>query len=404
MMRPGACGGVLLFAAIAASVAAAAAPAAAQGQRAYRDGVKAAEKGDWQAVRDAMTTAIADRAEEKKRYTPHYYLGLAHFELGDCEAALTSWDTSERQGALGKDELAKVRQGRGVCETRRSEQAAATAARGARSALDQAARAAETLRSSVEASIDPQWRSGSPSASARQAAAEERLAAVRRSVEQARAKGDAAGLARGEAEAREVKRELDGLHDEALRLIAERGERVGALRSKADALVASARELLRDTRELEPYPPQVKRKRADLESLLVEFDKSDRDDAYLDGLIARTTFSMQQLKEITASPPRALAKAADSFFAGDYAGTLTQLAALPDDSPRARAHALLLRAAARYYLWVEQGESDGALLAAATADAAAGRGADAGLQPPPALFSPRFVELWNAARPPSAPR
>ena len=400
--------GVRRNAALLATFVIVAAPATAQSQRTYRDGVKAAEKGDWPAVRDAMTAAIADRAEERKRYTPHYYLGLALFELGDCDGALKSWDTSQRQGAIDKDELAKLRQGRGVCDARRNEQAAATAERAALAALaalDRAASAAETLRSAVDDRIDQPWRSGNPSPSTRQAVAEERLAALKRAVEEARTEGDADGLKRAQADAEQVEQELDRLRDEALGFRAEHGKRVGALRAKAEASAADARELLRDTAQLAPYPPQVKRKRADLESLLAEFAKETaRDDAYVEGLIARTAFSIQQLKAVTAGPPAALAKAADAFFAGDYAGTLEQVAALDDDSPRVRAHALLLRSAARWHLWAEQGESDAELLAAATADATECRAIDAALQPPPALFSPRFVEFWSGAPPPPSSR
>jgi hypothetical protein len=380
----------------------AAGPARGQSQRAYRDGVKAAEKGDWSSVQQLMTAAIADRAEEKKRYTPHYYLGLALFELGDCSGALQSWSTSEQQGALGKDELAKVRDGRGVCQARENEQAVAAAQRGAQAALDQAARSSTSLRSAIDSDIEDQWRAGSPSPRNRQAAAEARLESARTLVEQARASGDTAGLARGESEARQAKQQLDALHEEAKRLVAEHGERVGALRSKAAALVTSARELLRSTAELAPYAPQIERKHADLESLVAEVEtKSDRGDDYLDGVISRTTFAMQQLKEAAAPPPRALSQAADSFFGGDYSGVVDQLAAFADESPRTRAHSLLLRSAARYYLWVEQGEGDADLLAAAAADAAESQRVDSGLQPPASLFSPRFLEFWNGARAPA---
>ncbi len=157
---------------------------------------------------------------------------------------------------------------------------------------------------------------------------------------------------------------------------------------------------MRSTAALAPYPPQVKRKRADLESLLAEFDakREDRGDAYLEGLISRTTFSMQQLKDVTAAPPPALEKAADSFFAGDYPGVVEQLATFDDATPRGRAHALLLRSAARYYLWVDGGETDQDLLAAAASDAAACHRENANLRPPATLFSPHFVEFWSGAR------
>jgi hypothetical protein len=90
----------------------------------------------------------------------------------------------------------------------------------------------------------------------------------------------------------------------------------------------------------------------------------------------------------------------DTFFAGDYARVVEMLGTVPNDG-RARAHALLLRSAARYHLWVEQGESDAALLDEAAADAAACRRVNVGLRPPATLFSPRFLEFFASAGAPS---
>src|SRR5260370_33743682 len=35
-----------------------------------------------------------------KPYLPHYYLGLAYFNTGNCEAAVKAWAESERQGSV----------------------------------------------------------------------------------------------------------------------------------------------------------------------------------------------------------------------------------------------------------------------------------------------------------------
>ena len=172
-----------------------------------------------------------------------------------------------------------------------------------------------------------------------------------------------------------------------------------ALRTKLDEVVAAARATLRDTADLAPYPPQVRRRRADLEGVLRELEgsKQSADHDYLEGLSSRLSFSVQQLKEVAAGPPAALSDAADAFFAGDFAKVLARLATVADNPARVRAHSLLLRSAAGYYLWVERGESDQALLAAAAADAVSCRRADAALAPPPTLFSPRFVQFFAAS-------
>lgn len=75
--------------------------------RYYETGVAAAEQGDWEQVEKMMRRAIGEQPEAKRRrmlrkvnYFPHYYLGLARYNQGDCEGALTSWAESERQGAI----------------------------------------------------------------------------------------------------------------------------------------------------------------------------------------------------------------------------------------------------------------------------------------------------------------
>jgi hypothetical protein len=374
-------------------------PVLAQATKAYRDGVKAIEKKDWETAKDLMRSAIAERSEERKRYLPHYYLGVALFELGDCESALGEWQESQRQAALGKEELARMESGRATCRSRREEQALAAAELGARRALEQADQAAGALRAAMGSGNDELWREGDPSLSDRRRDVEARLDSERASLEKARGEEDAAALARGEHSVAGIAKELDALRAEVERRRGEHGERLGSLRSELDDQVAAARALLRETADLAPYPAQMRRRRADLESVLRELEgsKGSADKRYLEGLSSRVSFSAQQLKEAAAPPPAALAGAADAFFAGDFAKVLASLATIADDPARVRAHSLLLRSAAGYYLWIERGESDSALLAAAAADAVSCQRADAGLAPPPTLFSPRYVQFFAAS-------
>ena len=333
-------------------------------------------------------SAIAERSEEKKRYTPHYYLGVALFELGDCDAALGEWQESQRQGVLGREELGRIASGRAACQARQDEKAWSAADLGASRALEQADQAAEALRSAMGSGNDELWRQGSPSLSARQREVETRLESARAMVATARTGRDAGALARGDRAAREIAKELDALRNEAQRLRGEHGERLGSVRTKLDDVVAAARATLKDTADLAPYPQQMKRRRADLEGVLRELEgaKQSADHDYLEGLSSRLSFSVQQLKEVAAGPPAALSDAADAFFAGDFAKVLARLATIADAPGRVRAHSLLLRSAAGYYLWVERGESDQALLAAAAADAVSCQRADAALGPPPTLL------------------
>lgn len=82
---------------------------------AYKEGLKALEDQRWDLAADKMRQALAGRSEESgklikkgyfRKYLPHYYLGVAHYELGDCESALTSWAESEGQGVVTKRDAA----------------------------------------------------------------------------------------------------------------------------------------------------------------------------------------------------------------------------------------------------------------------------------------------------------
>jgi hypothetical protein len=67
-------------------------------------------------------------------------------------------------------------------------------------------------------------------------------------------------------------------------------------------------------------------------------------------------------------PPPVLVDAAVSFFGGDYQRTVSLLEKASFSEPRATAQALLLRAAARYALFMVSGGKDGTLRARAAAD------------------------------------
>lgn len=91
--------------------------------------------------------------------------------------------------------------------------------------------------------------------------------------------------------------------------------------------------------------------------------------------------------------PAPLLDAFRNYLGGRYA----DVAKLNPDAfsdPRARAQALLVRAAARQI----QGELDGSGADAARADIRAVRALNPTLTPDPALFSPRFRSLYNATR------
>ncbi len=96
--------------------------------------------------------------------------------------------------------------------------------------------------------------------------------------------------------------------------------------------------------------------------------------------------------------PRKLRQAADAYFAGDYTAAITLLSESTFNQSKSRAHALLLRAAARYALFLLGGETDYALRGQAADDVAACKVAAPDLVPDEGIFSPRFRDFFAATR------
>jgi hypothetical protein len=79
---------------------------------AYNRGVKAVNAKNYEAGAEALAKAIAEQPMENNiargreigtfAYLPHFWLGIARFQLGDVDAALREWRISEEQGAIAK--------------------------------------------------------------------------------------------------------------------------------------------------------------------------------------------------------------------------------------------------------------------------------------------------------------
>lgn len=95
------------------------------------------------------------------------------------------------------------------------------------------------------------------------------------------------------------------------------------------------------------------------------------------------------------SAPGLLRQAADLYFAGRYAD-LVKVEAQSLADGRARAHTLMLRAAASFSLAEQNG--DQGILDDARRDVRAARAAQASLAPDRAAFSPKFVQFWSSTR------
>lgn len=112
----------------------------------------------------------------------------------------------------------------------------------------------------------------------------------------------------------------------------------------------------------------------------------------------RSQDSSQGSRRLQSAPPP-LRQAIEAFFQGDDAKVLETLGNPQNlGSGVQRAHALMLRAAARYHLYLLGGERDYAQRSAAVEDVLSCRRLAADLTPQAELFSPRFVDFFNGTQ------
>lgn len=374
----------------------------------YKLGLAAVEAENWGLAVEHFRRAAVERPEEKarltkalffRRYLPHYFLGLAYFRMGQCPAAISSWQESERQGVVTRfPEYEQLRGGREECRQRQSETRRAVAE--AEETLARAVSAAERVKG-LSTQMTLSWDASDLALSQRQAEADRLLDRAHQTLRLSLSGDDAEGVERAArlgTEAlqsyRRIEQDADRLQEETLR---RRTELLGALRSAADraANTLSAAAFLR------PYPPLVGRTAAELESLLtrarqVTAESPTREIVELRASLEDTGLRFEAL---IAGPPADLAAAAEAFFGGHYEQTRELLEAVDLSAQRIAIQAHLLRAAALHALYQKGGAIDGQLLAASKSAVAACR--ELGMiRVPAGAFSPRFVaffERWSEA-------
>ena len=177
----------------------------------------------------------------------------------------------------------------------------------------------------------------------------------------------------------------------------------GARRGFEDYLARVRQQLRRIELERNPPPPPPPPPSEDAAEGAIETTGDPSDQSTNPGQTqeaTQTTPSTSPRPKASQPPPADLRRGVELFFMGDYAGTIEALAALDVPgalSPKPRAHGHLLRAAARYALFILGGEQDFSLRGGATDDVLACRAADAELAPGD-MFSPRFRDFFAATR------
>lgn len=405
---------------LVAILLAAAAPAAAQPfLEAYRSGLEAIEQEDWATAERLLETAAGERPESAERllrflhfrpYVPHLYLGIARFRQGDCAGALEAWEEAERRGVAPQVDEAwpTVVDGRTECRRRleRAEEArrSEAALERLRTRIEQAVGEAEDLADEAARPEDRDlWSRGSPPPAERLETARRDLREARRLLEET--DGEPSGADALER-ARELADRAAGAVQEIRAQVEERRRslraRQGTERERLEALRATARRLLDRTEDLAAEVPAVARERDALRDALEGAAGGEELPLVeLERRRGRLATAVARLREISEPPPPELLEAADAYLSGELERALEMLrepALAASDEPRVRAHAALLRAAARFTLWQAGGGADLNLLEAAEEDVRAARAAEPELSPLPQAFSPRFLAFFEANR------
>jgi len=418
-----------LVALLAALVAAGAAPVRAQEfLEAYRAGLDAVERQDWSAAETLMAEAAADRPEASQRlarylyfkpYIPHYYLGLARFRQGDCPGALEAWEESERQDFVRSDADAWgiLTEGRAECAQRREAadraQQVATELEGL---LDRVRRAiAEAAQLAPRAESAGIWREGRPSPADLLDSARQSLSDARRVLDR---QGDGELEPQAADQVRRLARmalsNLDALRSRLDNLERQVLEQRGSERQRLEALQRAARRLLDQTEELAAEIPIVAQERGALATALDAAESASGGTVPVDVLANarnRLASAVETLRRTAEPPPQPLVDGAEAYFSGELERAVELLSELDTSTPeedetararRTRAHAALLRGAARFSLWQMGGAADIELLEAARHDVRTAREADPDLTPLPRAFSPRFLAFFEANLPEDA--
>lgn len=392
----------LILLALMVAMTSPAAHAAAEFLEYYKLGLSSEEAQQWTQAADRMRQAIAlqpiPRTKVKKalffkRYLPHFHLGKALFESGDCAAARAAWNVSESHGVVQRfPEYQQLQDGREACHQMADLEVA----------LGRALQAVK--QAEATASLSRRRLAGLPISDAavnrllqRQTEAEANLGRV-----SSRLKAGDVALREVEEAARvaaESRREFVALEQLAKDQRTLQMQQIrDNLNARVEPLIVAAGEQLAASEYLRPYPTAVARGRAKVEQALehaLALEDGSLSRGEVEALITELETSTEALQQATLPPPAALTAAAAAYLDRDYSGVLIALADREFESKRAIAHSHLLKAAALYSLYHVTGASDSELLDRARDEVLACQRADERQIPPIAVFSPGFLAFFQ---------
>jgi hypothetical protein len=431
----------------------------------YDAGVKAAERGDWATTERIMKQVLREQASVGrvrlygavfKEYIPHYYLGKALLNQGDCRGALNSFNNSDHRKALQIGVFRSQAQEQAQLEAQCQQQLAqAEVPKPAdpRPVAQTEPKPTEPRpadprpadpRPADPRPVEPRPVEPKPPASTLPQAA---LAATRKKLEDGKRRASgieqilASSPLRGTGDARALGNELrqqtqalsgsesrlgavktqaelstvDSAIEASLRALTTLAGRVDAARdglvqadqlrqlelarNRARASVADSDSKLTEARAAGVPAASLASLESARESLLQAINSDDR------AVIDRASKALSDAvgvvdRAVAAAPkpaPEDLRRYLGLFLNADYQRVAEW--ANPNRLPEAkdRALGLLLRAAARYRLYVTGGESDSRLLAQVDADLREAKRLDRNLKPSEKLYSPRLRQRFSGA-------
>jgi hypothetical protein len=344
---------------------------------AYTDGVRASDSQDWALVETKMREALSGEPTSQAKvrlygmrfepYLPYHYLALAAAARGNCGAALAALNNSGHQAALAGARDAEALFAAEAQIQRRCQNGAVTPPTTAPPPVVPAPLPLPIVKPPlVKPPVTAQPPSVIPAviAQAKPALASEDVARVR-------------ALLQG------LKRELS-----AARSAYTRPEIAASAGAKLTELSVLESDSVRLSGELERAINAVDA------PLLARTGSAARAASVRASAIKIAGNAALAAAAPIARPvaPAALAGLAKTFFAGDF--KLAAQSNVETLQGKALAHALLLRAAARFSLFVAQGESKPEQLVAVKTDLARAKSVDAGVRPSAKYFSPRLVLLY----------
>ena len=350
---------------------------------AYKDGVSAYEDQNWALVESKMREALSAEPTPQAKvrlygmrfepYIPHHYLALAASARNNCAAALAALSSAGHQSALAgaRDAAALVAVEQQI--QKRCQNAAPSVPPPALP-VPTPPIAAPVTAPVVKPPVTVQTPVQTPVQTAAPTAVTPVAAATTLS---------SAEIARVRNAVQALKRELS-----AARSTFAKPELAAAASAKSA--------------ELNGLESDATRLSQDLERAIVNVDAAllGRTGAAANAASARaTTLKLAANAALAAAAPLArqaappaLVQISKSFFGGDFkAAAQTNVESLQG---KALAHALLVRAAARYSMYVAQGESKAEQLNAVKADLSRAKSVDATVRPSAKYFSPRLLAFY----------